>query len=63
MSAAVERETAASEETFMARAVVVRPVSCAPAASTEPAPASPPRKKYPAMSRAAQDGALITGRP
>lgn len=61
--AAAERPTAASEETFSARAVVVRPVSWAPAARTDPAPASPPRKKYPAMSWADQAGALMTGRP
>ncbi len=63
MSAAADRETAVSEETFIAVAVRPRPVRCAPAATTEPAPARPPRKKYPAMSRAAQEGALMTGRP
>ncbi len=63
MSAAAERDTAAREDTFIAAASVGRPVSWAPAASTDPAPARPPRKKYPAMSRAAQEGALMTGRP
>ncbi len=62
-SAAVDRETPAREEIFIAVAVVVRPVAWAPAASTDPAPARPPRKKYPAMSRARQAGALMTGRP
>ncbi|GGI97478.1 hypothetical protein GCM10010121_004680 [Streptomyces brasiliensis] len=63
ISAAADRDTAASEETLSAVAVPVRPVSWAPAASADPAPASPPRKKYPAMSGAAQDGGLMTGRP
>ena len=40
-----------------------RPVRSAPAASSDEPPASPPRKKYPAMSRASQTGGLSTGLP
>ncbi|GFH80439.1 hypothetical protein Sgou_51090 [Streptomyces gougerotii] len=62
MRAAVEREMAPSEVIFRPVAVRQRPVAWAPAAKTEPAPARPPRKKYPAMSVARQDGGLSTGR-
>jgi hypothetical protein len=45
------------------RASAGRSVKCAPAASTDELPASPPTNRYPAMSLAFHRGALRTGLP
>ena len=61
--AAADRLIAPSALTLAARASSRWPDRWAAAASTEEAPARPPKNRYPATSGACHTGSLITGRP
>src|ERR1700760_3256405 len=61
--AAADRLIAPSAVSLATRATSRWPDTCALAASTEEAPARPPKHRYPATSGACHTGSLITGRP
>jgi len=63
MSAAIDTSPAPMAPVFATRLSPGRPVRSAPAASSDEPPARPPRKKYPAMSRASQTGGLMMDLP
>src|ERR1700733_10452962 len=61
--ATADRLIAPSAPTLATRASSPYPDTSAPAASTDEAPARPPRNRYPGTSGTRQTGSLITGRP
>src|SRR5579875_1470166 len=62
-SATPDSAMAAVALTLALRASCGLPEACANAASTEDAPATPPRNRYPGTSGLFHTGALSTGRP